>query len=348
MNFIYYKHEEQRIVKRRRRTMLLLSRADIKKVFSIQDAIEADKQAFTLVSEDKCDLPLRTNIQAPRYDGCFLFMPAYIEEMDTASLKTVNIFPHNIDNGLPSSPAQVLLIDGKTGVVTAILDGTYVTQLRTGASSGAAFDMLAKESCRIGALIGTGGQAATQLEAMIAVRRLEEVRVYDLNYERTADFADRMQEELKSYGTKITAVRSSDEAIDDADLLITVTPSSKPVFDGTKIKKGCTISCVGAYQHHMQEMDPAILPRASKIYFDSKEAVLSESGDILIPLEEGIITEDDFTGDIGNVIKGELIGRETDDEIIVYETVGVGAQDLVTAKAIYENALKAGVGTRWE
>ena len=157
-----------------------------------------------------------------------------------------------------------------------------------------------------------------------------------------------MQEELNSYGTKITAVKSSDEAIDDADLLITVTPSSKPVFDGTKIKKGCTISCVGAYQHHMQEMDPAVLPRASKIYFDSQEAVLSESGDILIPLEQGIITEDDFTGDIGRVIKGELAGRENDDEIIVYETVGVGAQDLVTAKAVYENALKAGVGTLWE
>ncbi len=328
--------------------MLLLSRADIKKVFSIQDAIEADKQAFTLVSEGKCDLPLRTNIQAPKYDGCFLFMPAYIEAMDTASLKTVNIFPHNIDNGLPSSPAQVLLIDGKTGVVTAILDGTYITQLRTGASSGAAFDVLAKQSCRIGALIGTGGQAATQLEAMIAVRKLEEVRVYDLNYERTVEFVQRMQEELISYGTKITAVKSSDEAIDDADLLITVTPSSKPVFDGTKIKKGCTISCVGAYQHHMQEMDPAVLPRASKIYFDSQEAVLSESGDILIPLEQGIITEDDFTGDIGRVIKGELAGRENDDEIIVYETVGIGAQDLVTAKAVYENALKAGVGTLWE
>lgn len=328
--------------------MLLLSRSDIKKVFSIQDAIEADKIAFTLVTEGKCDSPLRTNIQAPKYDGCFLFMPAYVEELDTAALKTVNIFPHNIDNGLPSSPAQVLLIDGKTGVVTAILDGTYVTQLRTGASSGTAFDILAKKSCRFGALIGTGGQAATQLEAMIAVRKLEEVRVYDLNYDRTAEFAKRMQEELKSYGTRITAVKSSDEAIDDADLLITVTPSSKPVFDGTKIKKGCTISCVGAYQHHMQEMDPAILPRASKIYFDSQEAVLSESGDILIPLEKGIITEDDFTGDIGKVIKGELIGRENDDEIIVYETVGVGAQDLVTAKTIYEKAQKAGVGTHWE
>ena len=241
----------------------------------------------------------------------------------------------------------MLLIDGKTGIVIAVLDGTYVTQLRTGAASGAAFDVLAKKDCRIGALIGTGGQAATQLEAMIAARKLEEVRVYDLNFERTKDFAARMQEELKDYGTRIVAVETSDAAIDDADLLITVTPSSKPVFDGTKIKKGATISCVGAYQHHMQEMDPAILPRASKIYFDSEDAVLSESGDILIPLEEGIITKDDFTGDLGNVIKGELVGRENDDEIIVFETVGVATQDLVAAREIYDKAVKAGVGTEW-
>lgn len=328
--------------------MLLLSREDIKKVFSMKDAVAADKKAFQFVVEGKCEAPLRTNIQAPKYDGCFLFMPAYVEEMDTASLKIINIFPHNIDNGIPSSPAQVLLIDGKTGVVQSVLDGTYVTQLRTGASSGAAFDVLAKKDCRIGALIGTGGQAATQLEAMLVARKLEEVRVFDINYERTAAFAEQMQRELESYGAKILPAKSSDEAIDNADLLITVTPSSKPVFDGTKVKKGATVSCVGAYQHHMQEMDPAILPRASKIYFDSQEAVLSESGDILIPLEEGIITENDFTGNLGDVINGNLVGRENDDEIIVYETVGVATQDLVTAKVIYDKAVAAGVGTEWK
>lgn len=327
--------------------MLLLSREDIKKVFTIKDAIEADKKAFQYVVEGKCEIPLRTNIQAPKYDGCFLFMPAYLEEMDTASLKIINIFPHNIDNGIPSSPAQVLLIDGKTGLVTAVLDGTYVTQLRTGAASGAAFDVLAKKDCRIGALIGTGGQAPTQLEAMLTARTLQEVRVYDMNPERTKAFAEIMQEELKDYGARIVPAASSDEAIDDADLIITVTPSSKPVFDGTKVKAGATISCVGAYQHHMQEMDPAILPRASKIYFDSREAVLSESGDILIPLEEGIITEKDFTGDLGDVLLGKVVGRENDDEIIVFETVGVAAQDLVAAKEIYEKAVKAGVGITW-
>lgn len=328
--------------------MLLLSKKDIKKIFTIKDAIEADKKAFQYAALGKCEIPLRTNIQAPEYDGCFLFMPAYLKEMDTASLKIINIFPHNIDNGLPSSPAQVLLIDGKTGLVTAILDGTYVTQLRTGAASGAAFDTLAKKDCRTGALIGTGGQAPTQLEAMLAARDLEEVRVYDMNQERTKAFAAKMQEELKAYGAKITAASSSDEAIDDADLIITVTPSSRPVFDGTKVKKGATISCVGAYQHHMQEMDPAVLPRASKIYFDSRDAVLSESGDILIPLEQGLITEDDFTGDLGDVLLGNIKGRENDDEIIVFETVGVAVQDLVTAKEIYDKAVTAGIGIRWE
>lgn len=327
--------------------MLLLSKEDIKKVFTMKDAIEADKQAFQLVVEGKCESPLRINIQAPKQDGCFLFMPAYVEEMEIASLKNVNIFSHNIDNGLPSAPAQVLLIDGKTGVVISVLDGTYVTQLRTGAASGAAFDILAKKECKIGALIGTGGQAAAQLEAMMTARKLEEVRVYDMNLERTKEFAERMREELKSYGTKIVVAETSDAAIDNADLIVTVTPSSKPVFDGTKVKEGATISCVGAYQHHMQEMDPAILPRASKIYFDSEEAVLSESGDILIPLEEGIITKEDFTGDLGDVIKGRVVGRENDEEIIVFETVGVAAQDLTAAKAIYEKAVAAGIGTQW-
>ena len=138
--------------------MLLLSRGDIKKVFPMRDAVEADKKAFALVAEGKCETPLRTKILAPEHDGCFLFMPAYAPELDAASLKAVNIFPKNAESGLPVCPAQVLLIDGKTGVITAVLDGTYVTELRTGASSGAAFDLLAKKDCRI-----TSDAAAPQI-----------------------------------------------------------------------------------------------------------------------------------------------------------------------------------------
>jgi len=181
----------------------------------------------------------------------------------------------------------------------------------------------------------------------MAARKLDEVKVFDLNLERTKEFAVRMQQELKAYGTRVAAAASSDEAVDDADLIVTVTPSSKPVFDGRKVKKGATVSCVGSYQHHMQEMDPVILERASKIYFDSEEAVLSEAGDILIPLEEGRISKEDFTGDLGELILGRIPGRENDEEIIVFKTVGIGTQDLVTAKYIYGKALEKGVGTNW-
>lgn len=327
--------------------MLLLSREDIKKVFTMKEAVEADKEAFTLFSQGKSVVPLRTNISAPKHDGAFLFMPSYVEEMDCSAIKIVNVFPKNIDQGLPTTPAQVLLIDGTTGVVVSVLDGTYVTQLRTGAASGAAFDVLARKNATKGALIGTGGQAATQLEAMLAVRDLEEVKVYDLNAERLQAFVEQMKEELASYGAKILAADSSDDAIEDADLIVTVTPSSKPVFDGSKVKQGATVSCVGAYQPHMQEMDPVILTRASKIYFDSVDAVLSEAGDILIPLADGTITKEDFTGDLGDVLQGNVVARENEEEIIVFKTVGIGTQDLVTAKKIYDKALAQGVGTNW-
>lgn len=327
--------------------MLLLSREDIDQVFTMRDAIDAVKKAFEFMCEGRCDSPLRTNIRVPAYDASILAMPAYISEMDAMSIKVVSLFPHNIDKGLPSTPAQVMLFDGTTGMVNAMMDGTYVTQLRTGAASGAAFELLGKKDCEIGALIGTGGQAEKQLEAMLVAKAPKEVRVYDMDRDRAEAFAARMREKLAGYGAKIIAAASSKEAVTDADLLITVTPSHRPVFDAADVKPGATISCVGAYQPFMQEMDPQILVRASKLYFDNREAVLSESGDILKPLEEGLITEADFTGDLGEVSLGKIPGRENDEEIIVFETVGVAAQDLVTAKTIFDRASAKGIGTVW-
>lgn len=327
--------------------MLLLNKESIKKVFTMKDSIESVKKAFMMFSQGKSEVPLRTNIQVPKHNGTLLFMPAFANELDCASLKIVNIYPDNINKGLPSSIGEVLLIDSTTGEIVSVMDGTFLTQLRTGAASGAAFDVLARKDARTAALIGTGGQAVTQLEAMLCVRNLDTVKIYDLDKKRLKEFAEKMREKFADYNTEIVAVASSDDAVEDADMLVTVTPSKKPVFDASKCKKGITISCVGAYQPHMQEMDPVILQRADKIFFDSKEAVLSESGDIIIPLEKGMIKESDFTGDLGDVLSGNLPGRERDEEIIVFETVGIGTQDLVTAKAIYDNARKCNVGYQW-
>lgn len=328
--------------------MLLLSKKDMKEIFTMKEAVEAVKEAFCIFSGGKSEVPLRTNIPVLKHEGSLLFMPSYVEDLDSACLKVVNVFPQNIRQGLPTTPAQVLLIDAANGLVISVLDGTYVTQLRTGAATGAAFDVLGKKVCKKGALIGTGGQAATQLEAMLAVRNLEKVEVFDLSRERLESFVQQMNHELSGYKTKIVAAASSDDAVEDADLLVCVTPSTRPVFDGRKVKPGATVSCVGSYQPHMQEMDPEVLVRASKIYFDSVDAVLSEAGDILIPLANGQIKEADFTGDLGDVLLHKIPGRENEEEIIVFKTVGIGTQDLLAAKRIYDRAIKAGIGTTWQ
>lgn len=327
--------------------MLLLNKENIKSIYNMKDAIESVKEAFSLYSKDKCANPLRTNIQVEKHKGALLFMPSYVEDTNYAALKVINIYPKNIELGLPTSYAQVILIDASTGDIVSLLDGNYLTQLRTGAASGACFDVLARKDAKIGALIGTGGQAVTQLEAMLNVRDLDMVKIYDSSESRLNKFVEDMKREFGSFRTEIVAAKSSDDAIENADLLITVTPSPKPVFDGSKCKKGITISCIGSYQPHMQEMDPEILKRASKIYFDSKSAVMEEAGDILIPLREGIIKEDDITGELGQVINGKLVGRENDDEIIVFKTVGIGVQDLTTARSIYESAVENDIGSHW-
>ncbi|MBQ9827167.1 MAG: ornithine cyclodeaminase family protein, partial [Lachnospiraceae bacterium] len=201
--------------------MLLLNENDIKSVVTMKEVIEADKKAFRMIAAGDVEVPLRTAINAPAYDGVFLFMPSYAPGEEAAAIKVINVFPRNPEKGLDTCPAQVMFIDGRTGYVAAIMDGAAVTRLRTGASSGAAFDILGKKDCRIGGLIGTGGQAASQLEAMVCVRQLEEVRVFDIYREKCASFCARMQEELKGYGTRIVPVESADEAACDADLFIT-------------------------------------------------------------------------------------------------------------------------------
>lgn len=325
--------------------MILLTKEDIKKVFTMKDAIETDKVCYKQFSEGKFQVPLRAVISGK--DGNYLFMPAYNEEMGAAGLKIVNIMPGNPAKGLPASIGQVLLIDGPTGQVIALMDGTYVTALRTAAASGAAFDLFGAKDAKIGAMIGTGSQAMCQLEAMLSARPLKEVRVAARNFEKTKSFVEAARKELASYGAEIIACEDTNQAVDGADLVTLVTVSGTPVCSAEYFKKGCTISAVGAYTYDMQELDPKVFEKCGKIYFDSEEAVLSESGDILRPLDEGTLSKEQFTGDIGDFILGKIPGRESDDEIIVYENVGMGALDLTTAAEIYDRAKKAGIGLKW-
>ena len=312
----------------------------------MRDAIEADKECYRAFSEGRFDVPLRAVINGK--DGNFLFMPAYSEDMKAAGLKIVNIMPGNPAKGLPASIGQVLLIDGETGVVKAMMDGTYITALRTAAASGAAFDLFGLKNATTGAMIGTGSQAMCQLEAMLSGRKLKEVRIAARNFEKTKAFVEEAKAELGHYGAELIAMEDTNSAVDGADLVTLVTVSGTPVCSADYFKPGAVISAVGAYTYDMQELDPKVFDRCGKIYFDSVEAVLSESGDILRPLDEGTLSKDQFTGDIGDYLLGKIPGREYEDEIIVFENVGIGALDLYTAQKVYDKAIEAGIGLKWE
>ncbi|MDO5720690.1 MAG: hypothetical protein Q4P05_08140 [Actinomycetaceae bacterium] len=331
--------------------MRLLNSEDIWDVYSMEQALEDVAAAFVATSAGDAVLPLRTRISIDDR-RTLLMMPSYSARVEAAAVKTIGLYPDNAAKNLPTAPASTILLDSETGQVRALVDGDTVTKIRTGASSGVAFRYLATESARVGVLVGTGGQAYTQLLAMvIALPNLEEVRV--VNPDR--NFAERFVDELRKwkpfvesgYDGVITVATHSDTAAIDADVIILVTSSHTPVLSAQNLKPGCVISCVGSYQPHMQECGPDIVEHANRIICDHVESCLAESGDLIIPLEQGLIDKSHVTDEIGEIIGGDKPARTCDSDIIVYETVGVGTQDLWATQAIVEAAEKHNVGTEW-
>ena len=327
--------------------MLLLNEQDIRKVFDMNDAINSNIEAYKIFSSGNAVVPLRQVIAADEGRGNFAFMPAYSSKLGAAGIKIVNIFPGNRERGEATTIGQVLLMDDKNGEVLALMDGSFITKFRTGAASGAAFKLFARNDAKIGCLIGTGGQADCQLEAMLAACNLDEVRIVARDFAKTEKFTEEMSERFKDSGAKLIAYDDANEAVDGADVIVVVTVSTEPVFDANRVKKGAVVSGVGSYTAEMNEIDPKLFKLADKIYFDSKDACIAESADIQIPLREGLVSLEGLTGDIGEYALGEISGRESDDEIIIFKNVGLGILDLVIAKLIYEKAKNRKIGYQW-
>lgn len=329
--------------------ILILREEDILKAVGIKDIIEADKEALKNYSDGGSDIPLRTVIDVDKdSSSTAIFMPGFIKDKNVLGMKIIDIYPDNIEKGLVTSPSTMILIDKDNGFVKSIIDGTILTRLRTGAVSGAATEVLANEDAKSFLLIGTGGQAGTQLEAVLAVRDIEEAYVFDVNYERAEAFAKEMKEKLKKYGAKILAIKELDEVLGDVDIITTVTTSKKPVFDGNKVKKGVHVNSVGSYTPDMQETPPELLVRAGKIFTDTKEGVIEEAGDVIIPMNEGKISKEKVAHELGDLLLGREVGRESKEEITWFKTVGFAGLDLVAGEKIYQLAKEKGIGTKIE
>jgi ornithine cyclodeaminase/alanine dehydrogenase-like protein (mu-crystallin family) len=248
---------------------------------------------------------------------------------------------------LPLIHALVVVIDAATGKPLAAMEGGYLTALRTGAASGVSTDLLARRDARIAAIFGAGVQGRTQLLAVASVCKLERVYVFDAVPGSTEKFAQEMRGQ-PGVPNDLRAASSSTEAVREADIICTATTSTKPVFSGSDIKPGVHISAIGAYTPQMQEIDETTLKRANKIVIDHHEGALAEAGDLIIALKNGTIKASDIYAEIGEIAAGKKPGRERDDEITFFKSVGNAVQDASVARAIYDAAVQENLGTEVE
>jgi alanine dehydrogenase len=313
----------------------------MRQALSMSRAVEAVKRGFAQLSAGQADIPLRSALDVPRHDGVTLFMPGYLASDEQMAVKIVSVFDRNPDKGLPLIHALVVVIDATTGQPVAVMDGAYLTALRTGAASGAATEALAREDACVAAIIGAGVQGRTQLEAVCAVRAIEKAWVYDLALEQARVYADEMEQRLS---LPVTVAGTPDEAVGDADVICTATTATSPVFDDADIRPGTHINAIGAYTPEMQELPPDTVLRA-KVVIDDYEASMAEAGDLLIPIKQGLMTAEHIYAELGDIITGQKVGRTSPEELTVFKSVGVAVQDVAVSAAVLEAARRMDLGT---
>lgn len=318
----------------------ILSAADVRQALPMSRAIEAMRSAFSQLSANEADLPLRTRLQTDQ--GLLLLMPAFLHRSREIGFKMVSLWGGNPARDLPAVMALAMVLDPDTGETRALINGEMLTALRTGATGGLAADLLARPEAGVVAVFGSGVQARTQLEAACVVRQVKEVRIFGDIPSSVEKFAAEVTAWPDAPHVTIAGTRR--EAVVGADIVITATTSEKPVFDGRDLSPGTHVTGIGSYLPSMQEVDEETVRRA-KIVVDSLPACLAETGDLIIPLEKNIISKLDIHAEIGQLINGERPARESREEITFFKSVGVAVQDAAAANEILRSAEAQGLGT---
>ena len=314
----------------------------------MHDAIAAMKNAYASLSDGSAVVPLRTRLPIPARDAISLFMPAYMKSGadEALAVKVVSLYPTNPARGLAFIQAAVLVFDPETGRAIALLEGSTLTAMRTGAGSGAAIDLLARKDSKVVAIFGAGPQGKTQLEAACSARQIQMAFIYDPTRAKSEAFVT----ELAGQGSIPNDIRIADspkEALENADVICTATGSMQPVFDDKDVKPGTHISAIGAYTPEMQELPIETVAR-SRIVVDSRATVMDEAGDIVKAIKAGLITQDSIHAEVGELVLGRKSGRQSDNEITFFKSVGNAVQDAVAAQVALGNARRLKIGTEVE
>ena len=320
---------------------------DIRQAISMAEAIEVVKDAFAQLSSRKAQSPVRTPLTLKGQGEVALIMPAYLGDTMALGTKVVTVFPKNPQQGLPAIQALVVLFDAATGSPLAIFEGTHLTRLRTGAATGAATQVFSRPEASKLALFGAGGQALAQVEGVLVARKIERIMLFDILPQRVDSLMVALGESPWCGQVEILQASSPAEALREADVVVTATSASKPVFNGSLIERGAHINAIGSFRADMQEVDEETIRRA-RIFVDSVQACLEEAGDLIIPLNKGLIQKADVLAEIGEVISGEKSGRKSNDEITYFKSVGNAVQDISVAQAVWQRAVGKGLGQEVE
>ena len=327
------------VIKGSPRPMKSITEEQVKQLLPISQAIDVVQQAFKDYATGVITTGERGTLELNNaYDDACLFLPAYHRNKNFFSLKYATSFPSCAKKNLPTVQSAIWLFSAETGQVVAMIQANALTAIKTGAASAVATRHLCNAKARILTIIGAGGQAKTQLAGICQVCDVVEIRIVDLNSDRSANLKRWAVERVNS-AIGIVTSKAAEEAVRDADIIITCTTSSKPVLHGHWLKPGAHINAIGSFTPKMQEIDEQTIIRANKIVTDSKKETLRCAGDLIVPMEKGLISRKTDILELGDMLINKSGGRRSDSEITLYESVGFAPLDLAVAIATYEQSL---------
>jgi ornithine cyclodeaminase/alanine dehydrogenase-like protein (mu-crystallin family) len=312
---------------------LWLSESDVRAVLSLSDLIPAMESALAAFSGGAVDQPVRTAIEL-RPRSFFGLMPAYHREASALGAKLVSVAPENAARSLPTHLAAISLFDPETGELLAVMDGRYITELRTAAVSAISVKLLARADAEVLAILGSGVQARSHVEALRLVRPFREIRAWSPTVAHLHEFAAECH---------VTAASSAAEAVCGAGVVLLATNMVTPAIDNGWVAVGAHAIAIGACRPSQREIDPALVARA-RLFVDSRAAALQESGDIVQAIREGRIAENHIEAELGDVIAGRARGRTSPDELTLFKSLGLAIEDVAAAALVYRRARESGRG----
>jgi alanine dehydrogenase len=321
----------------------LLTSADIAGLLSMDELIEAMDGALRQFSSGGVEQPVRMVL--PIGDQkVFGVMPAYVRVQGVVGAKLVSVFGTNAALNLPTHLATILLFSPNTGALVSVMDGRVITEMRTAAVSAVSARELARDDARTLAIIGSGAQARSHLEALERVFELEEIRVWSRTPDHQMAFITEME---STTDTKIVGSNSAQEAVYHADLIVLATSSAEPVIQNEWVASGAHVISVGACLPHQREMDPALI-RRSRLFVDSRAAALVQSGDVVMGIQQGHFAPSAILGELGEVLTGNIEGRRTPGDITIFKSLGLAVEDVVAADLAYRKAVQQEAGEELE